>query len=279
MKPRAALEYVGETGLVRGGRSSSEIFVSSMYGGAFLAVGGTLLITVAGGSPALAAAAPGAFKFVSSLVFPAGLAMIIMTGTDLLTSGMMYCTAPYWTHPMRNTQLRTAARVMAVSLAGNVVGSVIAAVAVGTVVIAGQPALMAWVANLAVAKTSLSFTAAFVKGVGANFMVNLAVLMATTSKTPGGKLAALWIPITAFVALGLEHSVANMFFLSLGALCGADITLTAAVLSNFVPVIAGNFVGALLVVRLYGPFRGLQAAASSRPIVRTGFDALWNGRF
>jgi formate/nitrite transporter FocA (FNT family) len=71
--------------------------------------------------------------------------------------------------------------------------------------------------KIAVKKVSSSLGAAFVKGVGANWLVNIAVFQAACAATPAGKIAALWMPVTAFVALGLEHSVANMFLLPLGA--------------------------------------------------------------
>ena len=81
---------------------------------------------------------------------------------------------------------------------------------------------------------------------GANVLVNVAVFMAACAKTPGAKLAALWAPIAAFVALGLEHSVANMFLLPLGVLVGGDITWSAVFVGNLVPVTLGNAVGALV---------------------------------
>ena len=99
-------------------------------------------------------------------------------------------------------------------------------------------------AALAVGKTSLAPTAAFVKGVGANWLVAIAIVRAQAAHTAPGKIAALWMPITTFVALGLEHSVANMFLIPLGMLCGAEISAGEFWLNNMVPVVAGNAVGA-----------------------------------
>lgn len=56
-------------------------------------------------------------------------------------------------------------------------------------------------------------------------MVNMAILMGTSAKTTGGRLFGLWWPITAFVVMGFEHSVANMFFIPSGMMHGADVSV------------------------------------------------------
>ena len=86
------------------------------------------------------------------------------------------------------------------------------------------------------------------KAIGANWLVNLAVFQATTATSTGGKIAAVWMPVTAFVALGLEHSVANMFLLPLGKFCGADLTWMDILVDNMVPVCIGNAIGAAVFV-------------------------------
>jgi formate/nitrite transporter FocA (FNT family) len=63
-----------------------------------------------------------------------------------------------------------------------------------------------------------------------------------------GKMTAVWFPISAFVALGLDHSVANMFIIPLGMLRGADITMKAFFMNNLIPVTLGNIVGGALCV-------------------------------
>ena len=82
------------------------------------------------------------------------------------------------------------------------------------------------------------------KGIGANWIVNVAVYMQLTSRSAGGKIAALWIPITTFVSLGLEHCVANMFLVPLGIFSGAEVAWESFVVDNLVPCILGNALGA-----------------------------------
>jgi formate/nitrite transporter FocA (FNT family) len=76
----------------------------------------------------------------------------------------------------------------------------------------------------------------------------MAVYMASGCSTMIGKMTAVWFPISAFVALGLDHSVANMFIIPLGILRGADITIKAMFLKNLIPVTLGNIVGGALTV-------------------------------
>jgi len=68
-----------------------------------------------------------------------------------------------------------------------------------------------------------------------------------------GKMTAVWFPISAFVALGLDHSVANMFIIPLGILRGAEITLSQMFTKNLIPVTLGNIVGGAIAVMMpYG---------------------------
>jgi formate/nitrite transporter FocA (FNT family) len=63
-----------------------------------------------------------------------------------------------------------------------------------------------------------------------------------------GKMVAIWFPICAFVTMGLEHSVANMFFIPLGMMNGAKVSISQFLLQNLLPVTLGNIVGAILCV-------------------------------
>lgn len=67
---------------------------------------------------------------------------------------------------------------------------------------------------IATAKCSLPFDVAFVRGILCNWLVCMAVYMASGCASLAGKMVAVWFPISAFVALGLDHSVANMFIVS-----------------------------------------------------------------
>ena len=96
---------------------------------------------------------------------------------------------------------------------------------------------------VAVAKTSLSFKAAFVRGILCNWLVCMAVYLASMAKDVAGKMIPIWFCISAFIAIGLEHSVANMFIIPLGIFNGAAVSWKDFLLKNLLPVTLGNVVG------------------------------------
>ena len=107
---------------------------------------------------------------------------------------------------------------LASGLAGNLAGSLMmVALAYNMDVFA---AVVPMVIATAKAKMVLAPSVAFFKGIGANWLVNLAYYQAALSPTAPGKIAALWLPIATFITLGLEHSVANMFILPMGSVLG-----------------------------------------------------------
>ena len=79
-------------------------------------------------------------------------------------------------------------------------------------------------------------------------MVNMAILMGTSAKTTGGRLFGLWWPITAFVVMGFEHSVANMFFIPAGMMHGANVSVGEFLWKNLIPVTLGNIIGGGIIV-------------------------------
>jgi len=114
---------------------------------------------------------------------------------------------------------------------------------------------------IAAAKVNLPFGEAFVRGIGCNWLVCLAVWMALSAKDVAGKVLAIFFPIMAFVALGYEHCVANMYFVPMGlflkgtsAAAGLaagtldSLTWSRFLVVNLVPVTLGNIVGGALFV-------------------------------
>jgi formate/nitrite transporter len=111
--------------------------------------------------------------------------------------------------------------------------------------------------GVALAKVNLAFGEAFFRGIGCNWLVCLAVWMALSAKDVAGKVLAIFFPIMAFVALGYEHCVANMYFVPMGlflkgAVAGgadpASLTWGRFLWANLVPVTLGNVVGGALFV-------------------------------
>ena len=107
-------------------------------------------------------------------------------------------------------------------------------------------------ADLAVAtvvkKCGGTFGQKVVKAIMCNWLVCLAVWLAGSANDLAGKMVGIWFPISTFVAIGLEHSVANMFLLPLGLLGGADLSLVDVIVKNLIPVTIGNAIAGALIV-------------------------------
>jgi formate/nitrite transporter len=138
---------------------------------------------------------------------------------------------------------------------GNFIGSLFWAylMAVGPFSKGGSPEITVFGQNaigIAQAKTlpymaagGIGLWSAFMKGIGCNLLVNLAILLAISSKNMIGKFFGIWFPIMAFVSSGFEHSVANMYFIPVGIMLGAKVTWGQFIQWNLIPVTLGNIVG------------------------------------
>ena len=113
----------------------------------------------------------------------------------------------------------------------------------------------------AVHKVSAPFAATFCRGLLCNWLVCMAVWMATSADDIASKAAAVWFPVCGFAATGLDHSVANMFLIPFGMLQGADISVGDFVFKNLIPATLGNIVGGALCVA------GVYKAAYGKPAV------------
>jgi formate/nitrite transporter FocA (FNT family) len=102
------------------------------------------------------------------------------------------------------------------------------------------------------------FVTVFVKGVLCNWMVCLAIVMAMTTSSTVGKIAAAWLPVLIFFAQGFEHSVVNMFIIPTGMMMGAKVTMADWWLWNQIPVTLGNLVGGFV-------FTGLAIYLTHKP--------------
>lgn len=179
-------------------------------------------------------------KALGAAIFPAGLAMVLVAGSELFTGNCLLIL------PLLQKEIRLAAmlRNWLVVYAGNLIGALaVTGICVGSGLRAGPVAEAA--AATAAAKAALPFAAAFFRGVGCNILVCIAVWMSFAAKDVAGKVLAVFFPIMAFVICGFEHSVANMFYLPFG---GAPLM---GCIRNLIPVTLGNIVGGGFVAAVY----------------------------
>lgn len=248
------ITLVEKIGCTKTSLAVGRLAVLSVMAGAFIALGGILSVFVGFGVPGIADANPGIQKLLSGLMFPIGLFLIVLFGGELFTGNnavlMPGCIKGHFS---TLTVVRHWALVWGFNFVGALAFTYLFVYMSGLT--ANEPYHTA-VIDIAQAKASLPWEVSFVKGIAANWCVCLAVWLALGAKTLGTKALACWIPVAAFVALGYEHCIANMFFIPCGMLAGADVSAGQLFL-NLALSTAGNIIGGALMVghlfhRLYG---------------------------
>lgn len=191
--------------------------------------------------PGLAESNPGIVKFMLGAVFPVGLIMVVVAGAELFTSDGAVL-------PLDSLSKRTSwvelLRVWSVVYLGNFVGALLVAwlFAFKTHIFSTSP-WNEFLNGLVVNKVNSDFFSVFIKGIGANWLLCLAVWMSFSARDLVGKSIALWVPVMAFVTMGFEHSIANMFFIPSAIFYGSDISWSQFIIQNLIPATLGNIVG------------------------------------
>jgi formate/nitrite transporter len=248
-----------EIGVRKASMDTITLLALAVLAGAFIALGGVFATVALAG----AESAPwGATRVLAGVVFSLGLILVVVGGAELFTGNNLIVMA--WA----GRRIGTAAllRNWAVVYAGNFLGALSIALAVflaGTHR-AGAGAFGATALRVAADKLRLDFGQAIVLGILCNVLVCLAVWLAFSARTTADRILAVVPPISAFVAAGFEHSIANMYFVPLGLLIAAfdpafvaarGLEAQAQVLSwsaffgrNLLPVTLGNVIGGALLV-------------------------------
>jgi nitrite transporter NirC len=222
----------------------------SVLAGVYVGLAVVLLVSVS--APLAAAGSPFA-KLVQAAVFGLALTLVVFAGAELFTGNVMVMAQGVRRGTVRAS---AAARVSALSLVGNAVGSLVLAGAVhlgGTLHSGAKPGApapaIALLTTMVQAKIDATGGQLFVRAVLCNALVCLAIWMAARAATDGAKLMVLWWGLLAFVGSGFEHSVANMTVFSLAAFEG--VASWSDLAGNLVWTVPGNIVGGLLVAAAY----------------------------
>lgn len=242
------------------------MFLLACLAGVFVALAG-----IASTAGAATIENPSVAKIVTGVIFPAGLSMVLIAGSELFTGNNLMIMGVLQHRITVGSMIRN----WVVVYFGNFVGSVLIAVLAfsGGVFSAFDGELAFSVVSIANAKVSLSFGDAFIRGILCNFLVCTAVWMASAAKTVPGKIMGLFFPIAAFVIAGFEHCVANMYYIPAGILQSGtfgmvyeNLTWGGFFLRNLLPVTLGNLVGGVVLVGItawylyLAPERGTVAA-------------------
>lgn len=227
--------------------------------------------------PGFADENPGFKTFVFAALFPVNLLLILLTGGILFTGTAAACPAAVYERKIR---IVDAARCLAISWWGNVLGSLLFAVfTMACDLLEGPTARDAIL--ITQKKTAKNFGITFLRGIGCNWMVCMAVFLSGQAQDMTGKYLGIWFPISTFVMIGFEHIPANFYITELGLI--ADVAKTGykfktasgatsyiaeplaergfefvdVLWKNWIPVTLGNFVaGAFFVAGGYSCFYG-----------------------
>ncbi len=254
------------------------MFVLAVLAGAFIALGAVFSTTVVAGAGDTLPY--GVARLLAGLVFSLGLILVIVGGAELFTGNNLIVMA--WAGGKVSTGL--VLQNWVIVYLGNFVG------AVGTAVLMlftgqftfGNGAVGLAALATANAKSGLGFGQAVALGIMCNTLVCLAVWLTFSARTTTDRILAIIPPITAFVAAGFEHSIANMYFVPIGLFirAGAPASFWAAIgktaadypnltwsnflLKNLLPVTVGNIIGGALLVGAVYWFVYLRHATTGR---------------
>ena len=252
LSPAQTMEACVDSGVKKAARGARSAFLLAIVAGALIA-----FAAAATNTAAHTAETAGAVRLICGLLFPFGLGIVVLMGTELFTGNCLMVVPALegkisWGRMVQN---------WAVVYLGNFLGSLaVAAICVyGGQLGQSDGGLAVFTMKLAAGKCSLSFPNGLLLGIGCNILVCLGVLCAMTAKDTTGKILGAFLPVCLFVLCGFEHSVANMFYIPAGLLAKAipayaELAVQAGLdlsrltwgnflLANLLPVTLGNILG------------------------------------
>ena len=238
-----------------------KIFHQSVLGGCYVGFGGLISLLIAGNLGGLSMGSPGVAKMAFAALFPVNLLLIVSTSGQLFTGNSATVAAAKFEGFVSWKDLWTS---WGLSLAGNIVGCVLFAKCAMMAKVM-NPGATALALSTATAKCSVGLVPTIMRAIMCNWMVSMAVFLSGAANDLTGKMVGCWFPISTFVGIGLEHSIANLFILPLALMLGAGLGVGTIITKNLIPVIIGNGIaGALIVAASYsyqfGRLGGLRRA-------------------
>ena len=225
---------------------AGKLLIQAVQAGCFIAFGGVLSLVVGFGFPEITAGNPSMQRLLSGCMFPIGLILVVVLGAELFTGNNAMLIPAYM---QRHYGVWPVLKNWTLVYFGKFVGALLFGyVMVYAAGLTASGPYHSAIASMAEAKVSMPWLTVFVKGIGANWCVCLALWLALAGHTLIEKMAGCFLPVMAFVVLGYEHSVANMFFIPVGMMEGASVTVSEFVTSNLVPATLGNIAGGAIFV-------------------------------
>jgi formate/nitrite transporter len=228
---------VNSVGVRKAKLPALQLWMLGILAGAFIAFGGMFFTLVMTGNEL----GFGLSRWMGGIAFSLGLILVIIGGAELFTGNNLIVMAWAEANITTGQLARNWVLVYAANLAG-ALGSVALVWFSGILGLDGGSVARTAV-GIAAAKLELGFVEAFVRGVLCNVLVCLAVWLCFAAHHVSGKILCILFPISAFVALGFEHSIANMYLIPIGMLAAGGTVDIVGFVGNLIPVTLGNIVG------------------------------------
>lgn len=272
--PSQMAERVEKAGIAKGNRDFFSTFTLAVMAGVFIGLGAAFFTFVIHDSTL----GNGLTKLIGGFVFSLGLILVIITGAELFTGNNLIVMA----YVSRKITMGQLLRNWSIVFTGNLFGSLIVVflVFLSGLWIAGGASVGVRALMIANGKVNLTFLEAVSRGILCNILVCLAVYLCFSGRSVTDKILAILFPITAFVALGFEHSIANMYFIPAGLILKQNpqvlsaaqdilgtvpdlsgLTVTGFIFNNLLPVTIGNIIGGTFFVGIVHWFLYLRPAA------------------
>ena len=255
-RPEEMAQRAEASAIRKANRNFVSAFFLAVQAGSFIAFGAALFTSVIHDS----ALGVGLTKLIGGMSFSLGLVLVIIAGADLFTGDTLMVMGCF----SGKIKVRQMLRGWAFVFLGNLVGAlaIVMLVYFSGHWLGNSGAIGAKALAIANGKVNLSFIQAFTSGMLCNILVCLAIWLCYSSRSVTDKILSILFPITAFVAMGFEHSIANMYFIPAGLLLknnpeivsqlnGADLsnlTMNGFLVDNLLPVTLGNMIGGAIFV-------------------------------
>jgi formate/nitrite transporter len=278
--PAQATEAAVEAGVAKANAPFGKLVVGGFLAGAYIAFGSLLAIAVTSGlNTQMWGTLP---TLVFGAVFSLGLILVILAGSDLLTGNMALLPIAAMAKRIKPSKIPVNwAIIFVANFIGALFVAYVLAVKTGVIGSAGgeAPGSLTFTRLAGIAHTKAiteSDLQIFLRAIACNWLVCLAVWLAMAAEDIGGKILGIFFPITAFVAMGFDHVVANMFFLPAAMFAHVPGLTWAHVFNNILFAFLGNVIGAVVFVAgtyYYLYLRGKPASATAA----SGADAVEAG--
>lgn len=244
--PKEIAEKVENGGVTKARLPLLSMVALGVLAGGFIGLG-ALYFTLVVSDPALPFAIS---RVLGGVAFSLGLILVVVAGAELFTGNNLLVMACVAGRISPSTMLKNFAVIFVANFIGAAGLALLVALSGHSKM--GGGAVGTTAISIAAAKCALPFAEAFFKGILCNVLVCLGVWVALAGRNVADKILAIVFPISAFVAAGFEHSVANMYFIPLGLFLRESLTGSLAniesltwtgLVRNLIPVTLGNLVG------------------------------------